>query len=748
MSSKILLRRGTAAEWSSANPILGNGELGIETDTLKIKIGNGSSTWSQLSSYANITPAQLTSQINSLISAAPSTLDTLNELAAAINNDASFSTTVNNLLSGKVSKSGGDTITSSTASTVGLVIQGAASQTANLQQWKNSAGTTLGTFDKNGILTVIDFSAGAVNATWRVYATAGNSTVTPMVAMGAASQTANLQEWQNSAGSVLTAITSSGALNTLSYVSATLGINTGASSFSGISYNGFSNPASAPNTITFAVKGSSGQTSDLQQWINNAGAVVAKVDINGSVTVGTNLIIGNAAMFATGGNYYNASVNIKTQGTGYSGLVVRGTAGQTANLAEWQDSNGTTMLYVSPDGVLNKTGILNIGSVLQFADPGVGYETKFVFQRSTDGAFLVVKERSSDQTFYEFGMNDNAMDGGDYFQWTMGQWTAPGMGWAPIQLGNNSGKQETLRFTGDQSLFWSNLSTPVNTPFFTTIYSDYYNANYEVTKWTPSNDLNVNVKRFESNSGSSATFNIDVSGYTSTIKMGYKVTIDPGATTFSYSTYLGDNSSANGVAITAGAWQTLSNGVKIKIGAGALASEYWSFVAFPTPRTAIGGLVDTSALAIIRPTAADKGLVIKAASSQTANLQEWQNSAGSVITRVGPSGVIETTVQLSARSALTAGTDNYLSASLSVIPLNASVVGQVIRGAASQTADLQQWQQSDGTITSYIGNDGNVFIQNNRALFVNSGYIGSASFVTKAAGPIFAITVPAEFCHS
>ena len=117
MSSKILLRRGTAAQWSSANPILGIGELGIETDTLKIKIGNGTSTWTQLTSYANVTPSQLTSEINNLINAAPSTLDTLNELAAAINNDASFSTTVNNLLTGKVSKSGGDTITSSTAST-------------------------------------------------------------------------------------------------------------------------------------------------------------------------------------------------------------------------------------------------------------------------------------------------------------------------------------------------------------------------------------------------------------------------------------------------------------------------------------------------------------------------------------------------------------------------------------------------------------------------------------------------------
>lgn len=71
MTSRILLRRGTAAQWASANPILGSGELGVETDTLKFKIGNGTSTWTQLTSYANITPSDLTSAINGLINAAP-----------------------------------------------------------------------------------------------------------------------------------------------------------------------------------------------------------------------------------------------------------------------------------------------------------------------------------------------------------------------------------------------------------------------------------------------------------------------------------------------------------------------------------------------------------------------------------------------------------------------------------------------------------------------------------------------------
>jgi hypothetical protein len=48
MAVKIQLRRGTASEWTSANPVLMQGEMGVETDTLKVKIGNGSTVWASL----------------------------------------------------------------------------------------------------------------------------------------------------------------------------------------------------------------------------------------------------------------------------------------------------------------------------------------------------------------------------------------------------------------------------------------------------------------------------------------------------------------------------------------------------------------------------------------------------------------------------------------------------------------------------------------------------------------------------
>jgi hypothetical protein len=52
MALKIQLRRDIAANWTANNPLLLNGEVGIETDTLKFKVGNGTQRWNALSSYA------------------------------------------------------------------------------------------------------------------------------------------------------------------------------------------------------------------------------------------------------------------------------------------------------------------------------------------------------------------------------------------------------------------------------------------------------------------------------------------------------------------------------------------------------------------------------------------------------------------------------------------------------------------------------------------------------------------------
>jgi len=45
---QLQFRRGTSSEWTSANSVLALGELGLETNTNKFKIGDGATAWNIL----------------------------------------------------------------------------------------------------------------------------------------------------------------------------------------------------------------------------------------------------------------------------------------------------------------------------------------------------------------------------------------------------------------------------------------------------------------------------------------------------------------------------------------------------------------------------------------------------------------------------------------------------------------------------------------------------------------------------
>ena len=139
MSAVIQLKRGTAAAWASANTVLSAGEAGYETDTKKIKIGDGSTAWNSLvyaaaplaspeltgvptaptatsgtSTTQIATTAFVSTAVANIIDSAPATLNTLDELAAALGDDANFATTVTNSLAAKASITGTETLTNKT----------------------------------------------------------------------------------------------------------------------------------------------------------------------------------------------------------------------------------------------------------------------------------------------------------------------------------------------------------------------------------------------------------------------------------------------------------------------------------------------------------------------------------------------------------------------------------------------------------------------------------------------------------
>ena len=141
MATRMLQRRGTATQWANANPTLGSGEIGFETDTGQFKIGDNSTAWDDLPYFKNIedlggnlddyilleqkgaangvatldgsnlipvaqipnTIARITDVGNAISNAisditnnAPAILDTLAELANAINDDGDFFLTISN----------------------------------------------------------------------------------------------------------------------------------------------------------------------------------------------------------------------------------------------------------------------------------------------------------------------------------------------------------------------------------------------------------------------------------------------------------------------------------------------------------------------------------------------------------------------------------------------------------------------------------------------------------------------------
>lgn len=238
------------------------------------------------------------------------------------------------------------TINSGAAASVPLTVAGIVGQSADLQDWKNSAGTVLASINASGwtLTPLVTFATpletyialgswvfaitGGVDAllfdtansgwAWQVASTtvvnmgasaangnielgvysqlAGNK---PIVARGAAAQTADLQEWQNSAATVLAKVASDGAFYT-GFLSATTPVGTFLGTLSVI-----------PDTtgrIGAVIKGKAGQTASLQEWQSSVAAVLAKVSAAGILSTVNKIYPGtDAAALQTAAGIYGGT---------------------------------------------------------------------------------------------------------------------------------------------------------------------------------------------------------------------------------------------------------------------------------------------------------------------------------------------------------------------------------------------------------------------------------------------------------
>lgn len=97
-------------------------------------------------------------------------------------------------------------------------------------------------------------------------------------------------------------------------------------------------------------------------------------------------------------------------------------------------------------------------------------------------------------------------------------------------------------------------------------------------------------------------------------------------------------------------------------------------------------------------------LTLRSITSQTSPLQQWQNSSSVNVGSVGTAG------NMNLAGYLTLGTTTQsTTVGLNVITGNAAHNGIVVRAQTSQTANIQEWQNSGGTAMAFVNKDGKIF---------------------------------------
>ena len=205
-------------------------------------------------------------------------------------------------------------ITSVLPATVTLSVQGALGQSANLQEWKTSTGSNLATITSTGqVFTPQTFARYFTNRTnsgaYFDSELVSNSfvldqrttTAVNLIIRGAASQTANLQEWQGSDGVPVARMTSIGTalFGTNAGLGAVVGISTIQTTFKGL-----------------VIRSVTSQTANTFEIQNSAGTVLTSITAAGTI----NFASGNTSATANTG-----AVALPALAVGFITMQIAGT---------------------------------------------------------------------------------------------------------------------------------------------------------------------------------------------------------------------------------------------------------------------------------------------------------------------------------------------------------------------------------------------------------------------------------------
>jgi hypothetical protein len=385
VQSLIQVRRDTAANWTSTNPTLASGEIGYETDTSLIKIGTGSTTWTNLTYGPNI-------NISTTSSAAPlRVIQTIDGSSASTAQQLFISTQAT---TGGTNSATGGNITISTGAQNSGNFSTSIGGTITLSTSKSGNNSTAGgiNLSSGGTFSIQSVSVGTLNNFNIGLTTPGTASFT------SASVTGGLYGY-----------TASFAGSTQVYnIYAVAGIST-QSTYTNI--NG-------ANTITLGLLTSVGGTNygivktnyAMNFGTNNTIIGNNSFQNSGGIAYSYNTAYGASSFYVGSGNYnttigYNAGATLN----GSANIVIGGYTGGTANNSLYI-ADGVGNLFIS-GSVSSGTSSVTIGNntnstiTLNGTVSGGGMDLVYSGTFSTSSSFVLSNIFTSKYTNYKIIIN-------------------------------------------------------------------------------------------------------------------------------------------------------------------------------------------------------------------------------------------------------------------------------------------------------------------------------------------------------
>lgn len=712
MSTRMLQRRGDAAEWTAADPILGDGEIGFERDTGEIKIGNGVKRWSQLS-YPYPASAMIDAKGDLIVGSADDTPARLPRGTTgqhlAVNADGSLGWQTPYAATDKVAKAG-DTMTGSlTLSAGNVTAPGFVSTGYSLFQ----SGVDLG-------------SGVGVNASVRLGGDTGiyskqhlliqDVSQVGLTVKTKAGQVADTFRIVDSNSVVMASFNANGSLSLLRDGSIEIGRQDGIATTPFIDFH--SNATVSDFDARIIASGGTGVAAngtllvyagDLVLDIGGTGNKRFRLasDSSRSYLQTDKPLVVTAPYSATPHQIFDILGDISSHGQ-YAGFSMYERTTDT-NFFTWYTSGATLRLYSSTTG-FNKFSIDSNGNILGDAanaiaigwlnDPvltGTALQTNP--STANNGALVAVGRSSSNKVFVVRGATGQVSD---LEQWQKNDGTSL------AEIDSGGGAHFPAAFIGARVSYGTLTVTPTATNMIGQVIRGVASQTAALQQWQdvtglvlgefknngvlalhgPGNGLtlygrdndtqdyvwyvNANIARLFSNTAAADRLSIDGNG---SLVSAYTVNV--------YDTFSG---------LIGGAGTRMQlyayHGIEVRGGR----------IAATIPAQVSGGGSSDASMYIYPATATQAGLVIRGVVSQSANMQEWQDNGGGLRAKLDNGG------GLYAQAGIFAATNPpvYLGARLSAIASGPGEMALVLNAAASQTADIQQWRTSTGTVLAQV----------------------------------------------